>query len=60
MNACPYRQTFFEKLATDPEGGAPVSKERMDADLDKWLAALAAIVARLNQFYTAGKHDKGF
>ena len=58
MKACPYRKDFFAKLAADPEGGEPVSDERMNADLDKWLAALDAIVTRLQKFYAAGGHDK--
>ena len=58
MKACPYRKEFFAKLATDPEGGDLVSDDRFNADLDKWLAALDAIVTRVQKFYTTGGYDK--
>ncbi|PSR70963.1 hypothetical protein PHLCEN_2v13139 [Hermanssonia centrifuga] len=60
MRACPYRQDFFTKLAADPAGGEPVPQVKLDEELDKWLAALDAIVTRMQTFYATGKHDKGF
>lgn len=60
MKACPYRADFYAKLAADPAGGPAVPTERLSADLDKWLAALAAIVARMEKFYEDGGHNKGF
>ncbi len=60
MRACPYRQDFFTKLAADPAGGEPVPQAKLDEELDKWLAALDAIVTRMQTFYATGKHDKGF
>jgi hypothetical protein len=32
----------------------------MNEQLDKWLAALDAIVKRMEDFYAKGKYDKGF
>ena len=58
MKSCPYRKDFYAKLVSDPEGGEPVSPERLDADLDKWLEALDTIVKRVQKFYVDGKHDK--
>ena len=52
MKACPYRATFYPKLASDPA--------QTDAKLGEWLAALQSIVSRLQAFYVAGGHDKGF
>jgi hypothetical protein len=52
MSACPYRATFYPKLAATPE--------ECDEKLSKWLAALDNIVKKEQAFYTAGKHDKGF
>ncbi|KAI0784740.1 het-c2 protein [Abortiporus biennis] len=60
MKACPYRATLNEKLCADPAGGAPVSEAEMNEGLNKWLAALDAIVTRVQTFYTTGGHDKGF
>lgn len=59
MKACPYRATFYEKLAADPAGGAPAPQARVDAELNKWLAALDAIVTRVQTFYEVGGHSKG-
>ncbi|TRM70217.1 glycolipid transfer protein domain-containing protein [Schizophyllum amplum] len=59
MKACPYRKDFYEKLAADPAGGAPASQETVDAELDKWLAALDAIVKRMEDFYAKGGYGKG-
>ena len=52
MKACPYRKDFYAKLGPP---SAPI-----DSELDKWNSALGAILDRLEQFYVAGKHDKGF
>lgn len=60
MKACPYRADFYAKLVEDKSGGAPASEARLNEQLDKWLAALAAIVRRMEEFYASGKHDKGF
>ncbi|KAG6831724.1 hypothetical protein H0H87_004275 [Tephrocybe sp. NHM501043] len=60
MKACPYRADFYTKLAADPSGGAPATPEKLDEELNKWLAALAAIVAKVQAFYEAGDHGKGF
>lgn len=60
MKACPYRADFFTKLRTDKEGGEPASQEELDVELDKWLAALSAIVQHMQEFYEKGGHDKGF
>ena len=60
MKACPYRSTFYEKLASDPAGGAPVPQNQLNEELNKWLAALDAIVTRLQTFYEVNGHNKGF
>lgn len=60
MKACPYRADFYTKLAADPDGGAPASQEKLNEELDKWLVALAAIVARMENFYEKGGYGKGF
>ena len=60
MKACPYRADFFTKLAADPDGGPSVQQNRLDEDLDKWLAALAEIVARIEEFFEKSGHNKGF
>ncbi|GAA5896376.1 hypothetical protein JCM3775_001999 [Rhodotorula graminis] len=52
MKACPYRKDFYAKLGPP---SAPI-----DSELDKWNSALGSILDRLEQFYVAGKHDKGF
>ncbi|GAA5848192.1 hypothetical protein JCM8547_004438 [Rhodosporidiobolus lusitaniae] len=52
MKACPYRKDFYAKLGP-PE--APV-----DEELSKWNAALGDIIVRLEKFYEAGNHAKGF
>lgn len=52
MKACPYRATFYPKLGSPPE--------KVDAELKAWLAALQNIVSRMQGFYAAGGHDKGF
>lgn len=60
MKACPYKKDFYAKLAADPEGGASITDAQFDEELNKWLAALSSIVTRMQSFYTAGGHDKGF
>jgi hypothetical protein len=60
MKACPYRADFYAKLAADPDGGAPASQEKLNEELDKWLAALSSIVARVEAFYEKGGYGKGF
>ncbi|KAG9293936.1 hypothetical protein G9A89_019274 [Geosiphon pyriformis] len=52
MKACPYRADFYKKLGDD--------QELVSNKLSSWLGALDKIVAKLNLFYTAGGHDKGF
>ncbi|KAI1795515.1 het-c2 protein [Ganoderma leucocontextum] len=60
MKACPYRADFYAKLAADPAGGAPVPADKLNEELNKWLAALNGIVKRLEDFYEKGAHNKGF
>ncbi|KAL0067364.1 hypothetical protein AAF712_005592 [Marasmius tenuissimus] len=60
MKACPYRADFYAKLAADPAGGEPASQEKVNEELDKWLAALDSIVKRMEDFYEKGGHNKGF
>ncbi|KAI0256346.1 glycolipid transfer protein [Lactifluus subvellereus] len=60
MKACPYRADFFNKLKADPAGGSPASDDHVNEALNNWLAALDGIVTRLQTFYKAGGHDKGF
>ena len=50
MNACPHRADFYAKLAADPAGGPPVSDKKLNADLNKWLKALASIVASIESY----------
>jgi hypothetical protein len=60
MRACPSRADFYAKLAADPAGGPPASAERLDEELNKWLTSLDAIDKRIETFYEAGGHGKGF
>ncbi|PPQ84595.1 hypothetical protein CVT25_015798 [Psilocybe cyanescens] len=60
MKACPYRADFYAKLSADPNGGTPASQEKLNEELDKWLAALSSIVARVEAFYEKGNYSKGF
>lgn len=60
MKACPYRKDFFDKLATDPATGTQVPPEKVDEELNKWLAALDSIVTRMQTFYEVNGHNKGF
>ena len=59
MKACPYRKDFYAKLTFDPEGGATISQDRLDGDLNKWLDALARIIKTLQDFYAEGGYGKG-
>lgn len=52
MKACPYRKDFYAKLGSPPE--------KVSEELDKWLAALHAIVTRMQAFYEKGGYTKGF
>ncbi|QRV80219.1 glycolipid transfer protein [Ceratobasidium sp. AG-Ba] len=52
MKACPYRKDFYEKLGSPPE--------KVNEQLDKWLAALHEIVTRMQAFYEKGGYNKGF
>ncbi|KAF8740167.1 hypothetical protein AX14_008355 [Amanita brunnescens Koide BX004] len=58
MKACPYRKDFYAKLAADPDGGASASMERLNEALNKWLAALSAIVKQMEAFYEQGGYNK--
>ena len=60
LKACPYRADFFAKLKADPAGGPPASDDQLNEGLSRWLAALDGIVTRVQSFYRAGGHDKGF
>ncbi|KAJ6629458.1 glycolipid transfer protein [Mycena sp. CBHHK59/15] len=60
MNACPYRADFYAKLAADPAGGPAATQEKLNKELDHWLAALDAIVKRMEAFYEKGGYGKGF
>ncbi|KAJ4483968.1 glycolipid transfer protein domain-containing protein [Lentinula aciculospora] len=60
MKACPYRQDFYAKLASDPNGGPAVSESNLDEELDKWLAGLDLIVKRMEAFYQKHSYNKGF
>jgi len=60
MKACPYRADFYRKLAADPDGGASVSDEELNDQLDQWLEGLRKIIIRMETFYKEGGHDKGF
>ncbi|GAA6016247.1 hypothetical protein JCM8202_005534 [Rhodotorula sphaerocarpa] len=52
MKACPYRKDFYAKL------GPPTAP--VDEELSKWNEALGEIIKRLEAFYEAGNHAKGF
>jgi len=58
MKACPLRNDFYAKLAADPNGGEPASQEKLNEELDNWLAALSAILTRVNEFYEKGGYGK--
>jgi hypothetical protein len=54
MKACPYRATFYEKLTGSGD------RAQTEADLEKWLASLETIVAKLQGFLKSGDYTKGF
>jgi hypothetical protein len=60
MKACPYRNVFYAKLAADPDGGSSVQEDKLNEELDKWLAGLDAIVKRMAAFYEKGGYGKVF
>ena len=60
MKACPLRTDFYAKLAADSNGGEPASQEQLNQELDEWLAALSAILKRIDAFYETGGYGKGF
>lgn len=60
MKACPYRADFYAKLAADPAGGPSLPADKLNEELNNWLAALDSIVKRLEDFYEKGGHGKGF
>ncbi|CAD6892923.1 unnamed protein product [Tilletia controversa] len=51
MKACPYRAEFYLKL------GSPT--DRVEAELEKWLAALESIVTTMTKYYADGNYGKG-
>lgn len=59
MKACPYRADFYAKLAADPDGGPAATQEKLNEELNNWLAALSTIVTRLETFYEKGNYGKG-
>ena len=60
MKACPLRADFYAKLAADPTGGPPASQEKLNQELDNWLAGLSPILTRIETFYAKGDYAKGF
>jgi hypothetical protein len=60
MKACPLHADFYKKLAADPECGDPVSQEKLNEELDKWLDALSVILTRVEEFYAKGDYAKLF
>lgn len=60
MKACPLRADFYAKLAGDPTGGPPASQEKLNKELDEWLAGLSPILTRIETFYVKGDYAKGF
>jgi hypothetical protein len=60
MAACPYRSVFYGKLAADPSGGPAVPADKLNEELDKWLAGLDAILKRMAVFYAEGGYGKIF
>ncbi|SNX84071.1 probable het-c2 protein [Melanopsichium pennsylvanicum] len=51
MKACPYRKDFYAKLGP---------QDKVDQQMEQWMAALEKIVAHMKSFYASGKYDKGF
>jgi hypothetical protein len=60
LKACPYRKDFFAKLAADPAGGQPATDEHVNTELNEWLAALDAIVTRIQTYLETTGYSKGF
>ncbi|KAH0830116.1 het-c2 protein [Lanmaoa asiatica] len=56
MKACPYRRDFYAKLAADPDGGTSVAGDKVNEELDKWLAGLNRIVTQMQKVYK----EKGY
>jgi hypothetical protein len=56
MKACPYRKDFYSKLAADPDGGASVAGDKLDEELNKWLAGLDRIVAQMRKVYEENRY----
>ncbi|TCD67874.1 hypothetical protein EIP91_011872 [Steccherinum ochraceum] len=58
---CPTRDDFFRKLI-GADSVSAVSEDALanaNVEMDEWLAALNAIVTRLQAFYVEGKYEKG-
>ena len=51
MKACPYRATLHEKLGSPPE--------KVNEQLDAWLASLGDVVQRMETYYASGNYAKG-
>jgi hypothetical protein len=60
MKACPYRADFYKKLKADPAGGAELTDDQLNSELNPWLDALNKIVVRLQAFYEKDGYTKGF
>lgn len=58
MKACPYRKNFYDKLASDPAGGPEVPREKLDVELNKWLAGLEKILQRMKKVYEEKKYGE--
>lgn len=56
MTACPYRKTFYDKLASDPAGGPPVPADKLSEELNVWLTALEKILVRMKKVYEEKKY----
>lgn len=56
MKSCPYRKDFYAKLAADPSGGASVTSDKVDVELDRWLDGLDKIVGQMQKVYK----EKGY
>ena len=58
LSVCPARAEFLKKLQSDPNGAAPATEEKVEADLVKWLAGLKKVVNTMEAFYEQGKYGK--
>ncbi|KAH7890169.1 het-c2 protein [Phlebopus sp. FC_14] len=58
MKACPYREDFYAKLASDPNGGPSVPRDKLHEELNKWLDGLDRIVKRMAKVYTDNKYGE--